>query len=1102
MNYLKKTSRLVVTACMLAGMPLVSGTVSASELQTQIMSVQAETTTLRELFDLIEAKFNYSFLIRNNDINMNERITMDMSNRSVEEILKSALKNQHADFYVNDNRIIVYKTSSKQGSNPVVSEKQAAQQTQKIAGTVVDAHTGEPIIGANILVKGTTNGTSTDFDGNFVLEDVPANATLVISYIGYLPLEMKSTAGKMTIRLKEDTQNLDEVVVVGYGVQKKESLTGAMQVVSSDKLLDATTPSVENLLSGKAPGVYVTSGGGQPGAAGTVVIRGKSTVNGSTDPLWIIDGVIVGNSAGSLNPSDIESMSILKDAASTAIYGSQGANGVIVVTTKKGKTGKATINVSAKMGVNQLNRGNFEMMSRDELLGYYKSFANQQAIPQETWDKIGQGYDYDWWKNGSQLGFAQDYNLSVSGGSEKIKTYISAGIYDENGAVKGYDYTRYNFRFNVDYQATDWLTIKPKVWGTRSDIMDQQHSLGAMYENMPWDSPYDKDGNLIQAYRPSSWVSSDHVNYQYDLQWNYKKTTKYEFMGNFDFDIKFTDWLTFSSVNNYKYGSTLYKKYDDPRSSGGQAENGQLQDKTTSYYRVYSNQLLRFNKVFDKHSINAILAYEWNTYTAQVTDQIATGFAPGFSVGDATIVPKKAKGSQSEWAVQSYLFNANYAYDSRYLLSFSFRRDGASNFGENAKYGNFFSISGGWNIHQENFFKADWVQQLKLRASYGSVGNRPTELYPQYALYSMGTGYNGLPGAIISQVENKDLTWEKTYTAGVGIDAILFDRLTVNLDYYNKKTTDLLYNVPLPGVTGVTGMFRNVGAVKNNGFEATVAVDILKGGDWNWNVSANIGVNRNKVTELYGDKSEIVIANANSGILGPIDKILKPGEDVDTWYATEWAGVDPETGSPLWYTTNEAGERVTTSNYSDASKHQVIVGKQTPDFYGGFSTDLSWKNIDLSAVFGYSVGGQIFNYDRTVYDSDGGYTSYNQQKLLSGWSRWEKPGDIATHPKAEYGNLSQSNKPSSRYLEDADYLRLRNLTIGYTLPCKIPYISNFRLFFSGENLFVISGFSGIDPELPSNTDIATGKKVAGASGVASSPYPMARKFMFGLNVSF
>ncbi len=1095
MNYFKKTGRLVVAACLLAGTPFVSGTVSASELQTQYMSVQAESTTLKELFDLIEAKFNYSFLIRNNDIDLNERITLDMSNRSVEEILRNALKNQHADFVVNDNRIIVYKALSKQEKDAQTSlEKQIAQQTQKVVGTVVDAVTGEPVIGANIVVKGTSTGTSTDFDGQFTL-DVPAGATLVISYIGYVDHEVKATNGNMTIRIKEDTQNLEEVVVVGYGVQKKESLTGAMQVVGSEKLTDATTPSVENLLSGKAPGVYVTAGGGQPGAAGKVVIRGKSTVNGSTDPLWIIDGVIVGSSAGSLNPADIESMSILKDAASTAIYGSQGANGVIIVTTKKGKTGKASISVSAKMGISQLNKGNFEMMTRDELYGYYKSFANQEVIPDDVWNKINKGNNYNWWDEGTKTGFAQDYNISISGGSDKIKTYTSIGIYDENGAVKDYDYTRYNFRFNVDYQATDWLTIKPKVWATRSDIMDTQAPLNALYENMPWDSPYDDNGDLIQTLRPNSWVSSDHDNYLFDSQWNYKKTTKYEFMGNFDFDIKFTDWLTFSSVNNYKYGNIALKDYSDPRSSTGQSDEGKLEDKTTTTYRIYSNQLLRFNKVFDKHSINAILAYEWNTFTEKITDQIASGFAPGFSVADAAIVPKKAKGSQEEWAVQSYLFNANYAYDNRYLLSFSFRRDGASNFGTDAKYGNFFSISGGWNIHQEEFFHADWVQQLKLRASYGSVGNRPTELYPQYALYSMGTGYNGLPGAIISQVENKDLTWEKTYTAGVGIDAILFDRVTINLDYYNKKTTDLLYPVPLPGVTGVISVFRNVGSVKNNGLEASVAVDILKGGDWNWNVAANIGLNRNKVTDLYGDKAEIVVSNAKAGIIGPIDKVLKQGEDVDTWYGTEWAGVDPETGSPLWYTTNEAGERVTTSDYSDASKHQVIVGKQTPNFYGGFSTDLSWKNFDLSAVFGYSVGGKIFNYDRTVYDSDGAYTSYNQQKLLSDWNRWEKPGDIATHPKAEYGNKSQSCKTSSRYLESASYLRLRNLTIGYNVPLKLNFVSNCRVFASGENLFVISGFSGIDPELPANTD-------AGKAGVASSPYPQTRKFMFGLNVTF
>ncbi|MEG2067763.1 MAG: SusC/RagA family TonB-linked outer membrane protein, partial [Tannerellaceae bacterium] len=617
----------------------------------------------------------------------------------------------------------------------------------------------------------------------------------------------------------------------------------------------------------------------------------------------------------------------------------------------------------------------------------------------------------------------------------------------------------------------------------------------AMYENMPWDSPYDENGNLIQEVKPKNWVSSDHYNYQYDLQWNYEKKTAYEFLGNVDFDIKITDWLTFSSVNNYKYNSVAMKNYNDPRSSGGQSDNGKLEDQTTSIYRIYSNQLLRFNKVFGKHSVNALFAYEWNSYTGTVLDQIATGFAPGFAVGDATIVPYKAKGSQNEWAVQSLLFNANYAYDNRYLFQFSFRRDGASNFGENAKYGNFFSLSGGWNIHQEAFFDVDWVQQLKLRASYGSVGNRPKELYPQYALYSMGNGYNELPGAIISQVANPDLTWEKTYTAGVGVDAYLFDRLTVNLDYYNKKTTDLLYNVPLPGVTGVKGVFRNVGSVNNNGFEASVAVDILKGGDWKWNVAANIGINRNEVKELYGDKQQIIIANANSGILGPIDKILTPGKDVDTWYATEWAGVNAETGAPEWYTTNEEGERVRTSKYSDASKHQVVCGKTTPDFYGGFSTDLSWRNFDLSAIFSYSVGGEIYNYSRSVFDSDGAYTTYNQQKLLSDWSRWEKPGDNATHPRAEYQNKSLSNKPSSRYLEEASYLRLRNLTIGYSIPLKWKYISDLRVSASGENLFVISGFSGIDPELPAITN-------SGKAGVASSPYPQTRKFMFGLNVSF
>ena len=1082
----------MLSACLLASVPMIPGTMLATELQTCIISVQLDTTTLKELFDQIEKEFSYSFLIRNNDIDLSERVSVEMKNRSVEQILRNALKNQHADFIVNDRKIIVYKITSKKETETFVASMKAQQKTIKVKGAVIDGTTGEPIISANVLVKGTLNGISTDLDGNFELE-VPEGAMLEVSYIGYLKSEVKAQTGKMIIKIKEDTQALEEVVVVGYGVQKKESLTGAMQVVKQDKLLDITTPSAENLLSGKAPGVYVNSGSGQPGATGKIVIRGKATVNGGTDPLWVIDGVLVGDGSGNLNPMDIESISVLKDAASTAIYGSMGANGVIVVTTKKGKSGKATISLSAKTGITQLNKGGFSVMNGSELYDYYKSFSNQESIqfPQYTEDLRNK--NFDWWDCATHLGIAQDYNLSISGGTDKMKSYLSLGIYDKSGAVKGYDLTRYNFRYNVDYQVNDWLKIKPSVWGARRDVDDKQHAVGSMYSCLPWDSPYDEDGNLYQESQPVEWVSPKMGNYLYDLQWNYGKTTSYEFMGNFDFDIKITDWLTFSSVNNYKYGNSAQKTYTDPRSSGGKADNGLLKDYKSEYNRLYTNHLLRFNKLFGKHSVNAILAYEFNSYSGTVTSQTASGFPAGFSVADVATTPKAVAGSQNEWAVQSYFLNANYSYDNKYLAQFSLRRDGASNFGENARYGTFFSVSGGWNINREAFFHADWVNLLKLRASYGSVGARPASLYPQYALYTISGGYNGVPGAMMSQIGNKDLTWEKTYTFGVGVDAVLFDRLTINLDYYQKKTTDLLYNVPVSAVTGWSVNYKNIGEVQNKGVEMTVSADVLKTKDWNWNISANIAKNTNKIKKLYGDDPEIIISNGQSAVVGASDKILKPGYDIDSWYTTEWAGVDPANGDPLWYMTDEDGNRVTTNSYSKASANRVICGSSTPDFYGGFSTNLTWRDFDLSAIFGYSVGGKLYNYMRMEFDSDGAYTDRNQMRLKDGWSRWEKEGDIATHPLPVYGNKSNSNSTSSRYLEDASYLRLRNLTIGYNIPVK-KFISNLRVYASGENLFVISGFSGIDPEVP---PLNNGK----GTGVATSVYPQTRKFMFGLNIT-
>lgn len=978
---------------------------------------------------------------------------------------------------------------------PVKQNVSISQQNGKVTCKVEDSF--GPVVGASIVVKGTTNGNVSDSNGQVVLEGLKRGDIIQVSFIGYITQEIPYTGqANIKIAMKEDSQALEEVVIVGYGTQKKESLTGALQTLKDEKLTDITTPSVENMLNGKVSGVFVAPGSGQPGAKGAVMIRGKATLNGSTAPLWVIDGVIVGDGAGLLNPSDIETMTILKDAASTAIYGSEGANGVILIMTKSAKSGKMQINASAKLGVSTLNNGNLEMMNGAELYDYYKSFNNQEMVNFTRWNPELRNANFDWWDLATQSGFTQDYNLSISGGNENLKSYFSVGFYDEEGAVKGYDYSRYTFRYRSTYTPFKWLTIRPSVSGGLRDVEDAQYSVTAMYSMFPWDSPYDENGELVPD-RYQGWVNSQQTNYLNDLSYgNHTDYKTYEFLGNLDFDIKITDWLTFRSTNSYQYTNYYYHSYSDPRSNGASGVNGRIEEYQSNTARRYTNQLLNFNKVFDKHSVDAILAYEFKDYQGKATKAIGTGFAPGFEVLDVTALPEAVGGSLSESASQSFFFRGNYAYDNRYVAELSLRRDGASNFGTDARYGNFYSVSAGWNIHRENWFNADWVDALKVRASYGTMGNRPGGLYPQYALYSVSANYDGVPGTLISQLGNPDLTWEQTSTLGLGVDANLFDnRLHIVFDYYNKYTTDVLFQTPITGITGVTSRWQNVGEISNKGVELTIGGDIIRSKDWNWNLEVNLGHNKNMVEKLYGDDPDLQIINGGGiGIAGEADKILKVGYSSDAFYMKEWAGVNPETGAPQWYTTAEDGSRVITEDYAKAD--QVICPPSTPKLFGGFNTSLNWKNIDLNAVFGFSMGGKIYNYSRQEYDSDGTYTDRNQMKLMDGWSRWEKPGDIATHPVASYNNQSNSHKASTRYLEDSDFLKLRSLTIGYNLSLPQYYIQNMRIFFSGENLFTITGYSGVDPEIPAKD----GTTVIGSAG--PSVYPSTRKFMFGLNLTF
>ena len=942
--------------------------------------------------------------------------------------------------------------------------------------------------------------TITDIDGKYEL-NAPAGAILQISFIGYKTVEIAATTSEQTIKLHEDTETLDEVVVVGYGVQKKESLTGAMSTLKENRLKDVTTPTVENMLNGKVSGVYVAPGSGQPGSNGAVQIRGRATLSGSTSPLWVIDGVIVGEDPGVLNPSDIENMTILKDAASTAIYGSQGANGVIIVTTKMGKSEKMKINASVKLGVSTMTNGKMEVMNGAELYDYYASFPNQEDIKFSRWNPELRNANFDWGELASQAGFTQDYNISLSGGNEKMSSYFSLGYYSEEGTVKGYKYDRYSFRYRSNYKPFSWLTIKPNISGSMKNTDDSQYDYTAKYTMFPWDSPYDEDGNLVPD-RYSGWVDSSDLNYLNSISYGNHTTRKtYEFSGNFDFDIKITDWLTFTSVNNYRWTGYFQSTYTDPRTDSASGVQGRVEEEQTNNIQRYTNQYLTFNKMFGKHSVQALLAYEFMDTSAKVINAKGTGIVSGFEVLDATATPEEVGGNLTEWAKQSVFAKANYTYDNRYLAEVSLRRDGASNFGDDKKYGNFFSISAGWNINREKWFKSDWVDVLKLRASYGSVGNIPYSKYPQYGLYSVSSNYNGIPAILISQVGNKDLTWEQTYTAGVGIDANFFNnRLRFVFDYYNKYTSNILYQVPVSGLTGITSRWQNVGEMRNSGIEITIGGDIIRTKDWLWSLDLNMGYNKNKLEKLYGDDPNMMIIGGggnDTSIAGAAEKVLKVGYSTDRYYLREWAGVDPKNGAPLWYKNDGSGE--TTSNYSEAK--QVMTEATSPKLFGGFNTSLTWKNIDLNASFGFSLGGKIYNYSRQEYDSDGAYTDRNQMKLIDGWSRWEKEGDIATHPAASYGNKSNSNKASTRYLEDGDYLKLRSLSIGYNLDLSKYYIQNMRIYFTAENVFTLTGFSGIDPEVPAYYDETTGTyKSIGTAG--ANLYPSTRKFMFGINLTF
>ena len=1005
-------------------------------------------------------------------------------------------------------------------------------QTSRVSGIVVSGEDGEPVVGATVLVKGTSQGTVTDIDGKFTINNVPASAgTLQVSYIGMTTQEVAVTSGTIRVVLHPDTEMLEEVVVTGYGVTRKAAFTGAATTIGDDKISSKNDANPIKALEGTVPGLQMTINSGQPGAPATIYVRGRNSLNSGTQPLYVVDGVpyfadAVGvrsdegqevSPLASLNSSDIESITVLKDATATSIYGARAANGVIVITTKRGQAGKPKVNFTAKVGFETMPAypdsyklanadQNIELTTeaflndgyvstQEEAEQFYDNYTGQLAAAYG----YGDGYwltDYrttgrqtDWMDAVTRTGLVQEYGLSLSGGGASenaAKYYLSMNYMDEEAFVVGKDLTRYAFRFNLDHAPSKWVK-----YGVNTSLSYTVTNMGAgggymsdpitmAYMMNPMTSVYDENGDWnfdtgYPGYNPVAQRSED----------GDKSTAKQYRVSLAPYiQLNFTDklfWMTragvdFLMVDEFGYWSFLQPQGADMR---GMGENNY----TSNMQLTVTNTLNYIDTFNEKHHLNVLLGQEGQK-THQKVAYLAGSNYPVEGLNDVSLssVPGSAATYQYELVLASFFANAQYDYDNKYYLSGSFRYDGSSRFGANNRWAPFWSLGAKYRISNEPFMEStkDWLNNLTLRLSYGTTGNQEVggSWYASRNLFGFGYNYNNLPGMAHEQFGNPDLKWEQTNKFNVGVDISLFNRVNIELDYYNHKTKDMVFAVPVSMTTGLSSYYRNIGELSNKGFEASINAQLIKTRDWQWDLTLTGSFNKNKVEKLSTDD--------------PIEaaiQITEVGRPIYQFKMKEYAGVDPETGEAMWYL-NESGDE-TTKDYNAAAKR--YLGDPNPDFAGSIGTTLKWKDLDLGIQFNYSMGAKVYG-NNLHYDEQIGGAFYQNYTQYVYENRWQKPGDITDVPRLTT-SPTYENQASSRFLMDGDYLKIRSLTLGYNLPKSIldkTFIESCRVFANIENLytFTADNYRGFDPS------------TVETNGVQFWNYPQPRTVMFGVTLGF
>ena len=957
-----------------------------------------------------------------------------------------------------------------------------AQGGYQVTGHIISAEDNQPMIGVSVLEKGTTNGVITDMNGNYSITVTKSPAILQFSYIGMKTMEKQvSAATRIDLKMESDAQMVEEVVVVAYGTRKKGTIAGAVSTVKAEKMENVPAAGFDQSLQGQTPGLTVISNSGEPSKAAVFQLRGTNSINSGTSPLFILDGVPISSADfNTISPGDIESISVLKDASSTSIYGARAANGVVVITSKRGLAiDKAKVTMRAQWGFSQLaSDDNWVVMNTPERIQFEKEIGLDTGKDYNLLSRTNVNWLDEVFNDRAPL---QSYELSVNRATDRLNYFVSGGFYDQEGIAQSSNFRRYNMRANAEVKASNWLKIGTNTMMAYEEIAEAEEGEPALYTPisgsrfmLPYWNPYNADGSLASE-NDGTWTGTG----QNPIEWmanNPVKYEKYKLLSTIFAEVTPIRDLTIRAqfAVDYAHSTAFMQSFpsyiiNNKSGKAGRSSSDilSLSETLTANYRWALN---------DNHSLNFLLGQEGIDYRStgfQVTTQGQNNDRLTNLLSGTRAI--SWPDSNSAYAYLSFFFRGEYNYKELYYAEVAARTDASSRFGKDHRWGMFWSLGFMWNIKNEAFLKdIEWLTNAQIKLSTGTSGNSEIPYYDHLALVAGDANYNDEAGIYPKQSGNEELSWEQTWANNIGLTLGIFNRVNLNVDFYHKKTTNMLMLVPQSyAITGVGNRWDNIGAMMNRGVEIAMDGDVIRTKDFTWNLSANVSYNKNKLLELYNGVEEYV--NSTTGLKYVV------GHPVHEYYMNRYAGVNPANGDALWYTAD--GEL--TTEYREEDK--VMTGKTFDSpWAGGFGTTLMWKGLSLSAQFSWMAKRYVMNNDRFFEESNGLYSAYNQSRRLL-YDRWKKPGDITDIPR--YGVTAQLD---DRFLENSSFLRLKNLTLAYALPQsllnKTHFFTSARVYLQGQNLFTWTGFTGLDPEVASN--------------VYRAQYPASRQFTLGIDISF